>query len=208
MIDGQAGQQSQKRGRDYFRQGAVQDLYRRDRSIFARVVGSRSSPYQVELHWHGSSFDRARCTCPYNYGDWCKHIVATALATNAAGQKVIEKPSLATILDGLDQGQLRSLVEVLLQSPPEKMLDPAAAIDPWLNSLTKTIQTQVVGRSQSENQTSNDQNQQRQGQQSKSDRQSQKPAIAANLAINPQAFKQRIQWKINEAARSLFEYDS
>ncbi|MBS3766436.1 hypothetical protein KGY71_07955 [Candidatus Bipolaricaulota bacterium] len=69
-------QQSYDRGVRYLRQGRVKRLNLKGESVKAKVRGSQL--YEVRLDLGEPDFD-AICTCPYDWGGYCKHIVATLL---------------------------------------------------------------------------------------------------------------------------------
>lgn len=71
------------RGEAYWRDGLVQLLTVGPKRVLAEVAGTED--YRVELMGRGESVDGS-CSCRA-FSDWgyCKHLVATALATNAAG---------------------------------------------------------------------------------------------------------------------------
>ena len=65
------------RGQDYYDEGAVRELTYDGESFSARVLGTYRyritiSGTQAEPHFH--------CSCPYDYGGICKHVVAVGLA--------------------------------------------------------------------------------------------------------------------------------
>src|SRR3982751_1972487 len=74
-----ANRESFERGRDYWRRGAVSGLIRRGDELTAEVRGSDIVPYRVKIRFHDTGVAEARCTCPYDWGGACKHIVATLL---------------------------------------------------------------------------------------------------------------------------------
>ncbi|MFO7640607.1 MAG: SWIM zinc finger family protein, partial [Candidatus Competibacteraceae bacterium] len=76
----QATAKSFERGEDYYQCGAVGRPQRRGNTLQAEVEGSEVEPYVVCLTFDDSGVTDADCSCPYDYGGWCKHIVATALA--------------------------------------------------------------------------------------------------------------------------------
>lgn len=69
-----------KRGRDYFKNGKVGAVRKNGRGTFyAKVKGTES--YDVELTiTKGGKISSAYCTCPYEYGEYCKHIAAVLMA--------------------------------------------------------------------------------------------------------------------------------
>ncbi|MCF7876645.1 SWIM zinc finger family protein [Candidatus Bipolaricaulota bacterium] len=69
-------QQSYDRGVRYLRQGRVEQLSLKRESVKSKVRGSQL--YEVRLNLDEPDFD-AICTCPYDWGGYCKHIVAVLL---------------------------------------------------------------------------------------------------------------------------------
>lgn len=60
----------------------------------------------------------ASCTCPYDWGGYCKHIVAVLLAA-LREPEVEERPGLETLLAGLTADQLRDLLLALAEAHPD-----------------------------------------------------------------------------------------
>ena len=110
---------SYSRGEGYYRDGAVISVTRRGDSITAEVAGSDYAPYAVAitLHPDGSIRD-ADCTCPYEQGGYCKHIVAALLATLRDSHKVTVKPDMETLLTGLTEAQLRRILRTVAEALP------------------------------------------------------------------------------------------
>jgi uncharacterized Zn finger protein len=67
------------RGQEYHRHETVLSLVQGDDTLESQVRGSGQEPYRVRITFNRKGITRAECTCPYNYGGWCKHIVATLL---------------------------------------------------------------------------------------------------------------------------------
>ena len=109
--------QSFERGYRYYKSNTVSDVVRRGRMITAKVEGSDYEPYQIQVLLGESVIEETSCTCPYDRGGVCKHIVATLLTILHKEDEIETKPELATLLDGLDAAQLRQL---LLQIAAEK----------------------------------------------------------------------------------------
>jgi tetratricopeptide (TPR) repeat protein len=80
-----AGDKIFARGEEYFCGGLVEILSIEGDSVLARVAGSED--YRTQLTGRGEDID-GHCSCPA-YVDWgfCKHMVATGLAANAASQE-------------------------------------------------------------------------------------------------------------------------
>lgn len=66
-----------ERGVDYFQMGYITDLEQFGNKITAMVEGTRD--YTVTIRVDKKTIT-ATCTCPYDWGGYCKHIVATLIA--------------------------------------------------------------------------------------------------------------------------------
>jgi uncharacterized Zn finger protein len=73
-----------ERGVDYFQMGNVTDLEQFGNKITATVEGTRD--YTVTIRTDKKTIT-ATCTCPYDWGGYCKHIVATLIALSVNSPK-------------------------------------------------------------------------------------------------------------------------
>src|SRR5437899_3958756 len=105
------------RGREYLRDGAVSNLVRRGGRLTAEVEGSE--PYEVTISLHDAGVADASCTCPYDWGGYCKHIVAVLLKFADEATRIMERKPIGDLLRGLDQAQLIKLLEKRAESDSE-----------------------------------------------------------------------------------------
>ena len=112
-------EQSYDRGVDYYHSGTVESATLRGSQLFAQVQGSEWDPYLVGVTFLGSDFT-ASCTCPYDWGGYCKHVVATLLTVvdDSGSVPIDTKPPIADLLDGLGANELRALVHRLVEAAP------------------------------------------------------------------------------------------
>jgi len=114
-----ASAQSYSRGMSYHRDGAVLALAQRDNVITAEVTGSDYDPYDVEIHLDATgAIHSAGCSCPYELGGYCKHIVAVLLAVLENSEDIAVHPSVASLLAGLSEAELRQLILNVAQDEP------------------------------------------------------------------------------------------
>jgi len=103
------------RGEEYFRDGHVELLSDDGAGVRARVAGSEL--YAATLRGGGRTI-HGHCTCPANedFG-FCKHLVATALAANAAAERGETVPDrVGTIRTYLRSQGIDRLVEMLIDT--------------------------------------------------------------------------------------------
>jgi uncharacterized Zn finger protein len=125
-----AGDEVFERGEAYHRNGHVQILTIEPERVLAQVAGAED--YRTQLTGRGSSID-GHCSCPA-FGDWgvCKHMVAVALAVNAAGAEAAGG-ALSRIRDHLKQKSVDALAEMIVQLAEQdpalfRRLDVAATV--------------------------------------------------------------------------------
>jgi uncharacterized Zn finger protein len=110
--------QSYERGYSYYQRGYVNTISRRGDRLIAEVEGSGYEPYQVQVTLAESGIAGAECTCPYDWGGYCKHIVAMLLTYIHEGDQVEEKPELAALLAELTAEQLQQIIINLAADQP------------------------------------------------------------------------------------------
>jgi len=104
-----------KRGENYYQDGHVQQVNRFDDLVTATVEGSRL--YDVTINFDRRSPD-ARCTCPYDGGGDCKHVVAVLLDI-AAGAPADNSDSIKQVLADTAASELREFLADALATHPE-----------------------------------------------------------------------------------------
>ncbi len=110
---------SWERGWGYYESGRVKKVVYRDGLLTASVSGSAFDPYRVEILFGDEGIRYASCTCPYDWGGDCKHIVAVLLHALHHPDEIEEKPSLTALLDGLNEEQLRQVLKQLVTAHPQ-----------------------------------------------------------------------------------------
>jgi uncharacterized Zn finger protein len=118
-IRGLATAQSYSRGEEYYHCGAVGAVVRRGNTLVADVAGSSYLPYRVTIELGEAGIVAATCTCPYDWGGYCKHIVAVLLTALRGAEEIEERPTVAALLADLDAETLRRLLSDLLARHPE-----------------------------------------------------------------------------------------
>ncbi len=117
-IRRQATAESFSRGENYYQRGAVISLVQRGNVLQAEVEGSQYEPYRVRVTCDEGGITSAVCDCPYDWGGWCKHIVATLLTYLHEPDLVEKRPTLDDILTDLEREQLQDLLLHLATRDP------------------------------------------------------------------------------------------
>lgn len=128
-----AGAETLARGQQYFRVGKVQILAIEPLRVLAQVEGSED--YRTEVFGTGKRIHGV-CSCPaFAEQDFCKHMVATALAANAAGSgpKAQGVGTLSRIREHLRGKEVEALVDMIVdlaERDPDlrRKLDMAASV--------------------------------------------------------------------------------
>ena len=114
-----ASEKSFDRGEAYYHDGSLLEPVRQERELRAQCQGSDYEPYQVSATLSKSGIAETSCTCPYDYGGICKHIVALLLTYVHEPQSFRPIPPLATLLAGRSREELIALIGEMIKREPE-----------------------------------------------------------------------------------------
>jgi uncharacterized Zn finger protein len=114
-----ASEKSFERGQAYYRDGAVLDPICQESRLRAQCEGSDYEPYQVSATLGKGGIAETSCTCPYDHGGICKHIVALLLTYIHKPQSFRFIPPLGKLLAGRSQEDLIALIGEMIKIEPE-----------------------------------------------------------------------------------------
>lgn len=114
-----ASERSFERGEVYYRDGAVLEPVCQSSELRAQCEGSDYEPYQVSATLGKGGIGETSCTCPYDHGGICKHIVALLLTYVHKPQAFRSIPPLGTLLAGRSQKELLALIGEMIKQEPE-----------------------------------------------------------------------------------------
>ena len=119
-IRGRATGQSFARGESYYQSEAIFDTVRRGNELEGRCEGSENIPYQIRVALNeASTIDTAFCTCPYDWGGDCKHIVALLLMYLHEPESFEERAPVKDTLSGRSKEQLITLIRQMVARYPD-----------------------------------------------------------------------------------------
>lgn len=106
------------RGRDYYESGWVMSLIRRGHTFYAEIQGNDYDPYEVTFTFNNEGLATTHCSCPYAWDGACMHVVAALLTYIHKPETIEERPTIETLLDSLEPGQLKGLLQQLATNQP------------------------------------------------------------------------------------------
>jgi len=108
-----------ERGQDYYWQGAIRDRLRQGSTLRALCEGSQYEPYRVLIELDEQGVAWADCSCPYDRGGHCKHIVALLLTWVHDPQEFAVVPETEELLAGMGRAELIEVIEAMLEREPD-----------------------------------------------------------------------------------------
>ena len=121
-IKGLASDKVYARGVNYYNNGSVHNRIQRGNQLNAKVDGSYPTPYHVTAELKGNGLDHSTCTCQYDWGGECKHVIAVLLAHHHEPDSFRERPQLNESLMKFSKEVLVELIEKMLLLHPDLQL--------------------------------------------------------------------------------------
>jgi uncharacterized Zn finger protein len=119
VIRAGATDKSFQRGRELHRSGAISNASIQGHILSGECEGSTAPFYKVRVEVDGGGIRSATCTCPYEFGGRCKHIIALLLAYAQRPKQFAVRREPAELLADLTREQLLALVTKLLREQPD-----------------------------------------------------------------------------------------
>ncbi len=112
-----ASEQSFERGREYYHSGSIYNTVRQGNTLLADCVGTYTYRLRIELDEGG--IRSTSCTCPYDFGGYCKHLVALLLTYIHKPGEFTERKPISALLQDMDKAKLVSVLTKLSDCHPE-----------------------------------------------------------------------------------------
>lgn len=98
-IANNTSERSLNLGERYYLAGNVTSAVLRGNMVQATVEGSQVEPYGFTMPFTNAGLaSTVFCTCPYDSGGWCKHIVATLLLCLREPERIERGETLEDLL--------------------------------------------------------------------------------------------------------------
>ena len=120
-VRGLTSEKSFERGESYYQDGAIMDPVRQGMELSAYCEGSEYEPYRLSVILAQGGVEDTSCTCPYDWGGICKHLVALLLTYvhNPEVFRVI--PPLKEMLAQSSKEELIAIINRMIKREPELM---------------------------------------------------------------------------------------
>ena len=118
-IRGLASPQSFERGSNYFHNDALFNTRRVGNDLRGDCHGSSYIPYRVSAQLGISGITATQCTCPYDWGGICKHIVALLLTWVQTPEVFQTVAPTDERLANKDKEELIFLIQEILKRDPD-----------------------------------------------------------------------------------------
>lgn len=100
-----------ERGKLYFEEGYICDI--QHSGDWYEVVVEGTHLYYVEIMLEGQRVVESSCTCPYDFGEYCKHEVAALFAIRDMVETAPNLNELEVVLQSYDKDDLIHLIKML-----------------------------------------------------------------------------------------------
>lgn len=121
---------------EYYRNGYILRPRRQGMLLKAQCLGSRPTPYRVQVTLNAQGIVMATCSCPVGYA--CKHTVALLLTWVHKPDAFTQEDTLDAALEKRDKAELIALIKKMLDRVPE--LEDLLQIQ----ALGETVPTQQI----------------------------------------------------------------
>ncbi len=106
------------RGEDYFYHEAIENAMFHDSTLSATCQGSEDTPYRVSVELTPTGIADAECSCPYDWGGDCKHIVALLLTYVHEPEEIHSLEPILTAIAEKPRATLLEVISELLKREP------------------------------------------------------------------------------------------
>ena len=142
QIEARATDKVRRRAETLFDNGAISQTARRGDELSARCQGSDTQPYRVSAFFLAGQLASTSCSCEYDWGGDCKHIVAMLLTYLHHPERFAEREPLRDTLLALEQDALVDIIEEMIIRYPE--LEKVVDIPPVIDASTLDFALQAL----------------------------------------------------------------
>ncbi len=114
-----AAPESFARGKEYYHNDAISNAAIQGNTLSADCEGTSAPYYRVRVELDDAGIRSVDCSCPYEYGGYCKHIVALLLHYFHKPKDFVVRQAPKDLLGNLSREDLIVIVSKLLEREPD-----------------------------------------------------------------------------------------
>jgi hypothetical protein len=111
--------ESFQRGQVYYRDGAITQAAIQGNILTGECEGTQAPYYHIRVELDEAGIRTTSCSCPYEFGGYCKHIVALLLTYVQHPKRFVTRRAPDELLADLSRDDLVALVTKLLREQPD-----------------------------------------------------------------------------------------
>ena len=119
VLKSLSSSESCSRGYELYKSDAVFDTFRQGAFLTGKCEGSSAPFYQMRVQLDEGGIEEASCTCSYDWGGYCKHIIALALTYIHNTDAFTEQKEIEKLLGQLDKNALVRLIAKMVDKDPD-----------------------------------------------------------------------------------------
>ena len=119
IIRAGAEEKSFERGEALYREDAISNTYVLGNVVTGDCAGTQAPFYRVRVELDDAGIRSASCTCAYDYGGYCKHVVALLLTYVHHPKQFAVRQAVSDLLANLSQEDLLALLGRLVGEHPD-----------------------------------------------------------------------------------------
>ena len=119
IIHAGASNQSYQRGYSLWQDGAISNTVIQGNLLLGECEGTSAPYYSMRIELDEGGIRTVYCSCPYEFGGYCKHAVALLLTYAHQPKQFAKRQAPAELLAELDRETLLTLLTKLLNDRPE-----------------------------------------------------------------------------------------
>lgn len=131
--------ESFSRGYHLYLSDAVFDTFQKGDLLTGKCEGNSAPFYQIQVQLDEGGVREASCTCPYDWGGYCKHIVALVLTHIHNPDAFNEQKNINELLGQLDKDGLVNLITKMVDKNPDLYSNLQTAI-PAVSANSQAVQ--------------------------------------------------------------------
>ena len=108
-----------QRGKEYFEFGYIDNPLLNGSELGATCSGSESRPYRIKIKFDENGIALATCSCPYDLGGICKHLVALLLTYIHKPESIRRLLDIDKTLEQRTKGELISIIKNMIKIHPD-----------------------------------------------------------------------------------------